>query len=100
MGASEGIDIALWVVLESGDEVMQETYNIKRGFLLNAFGEMSLERFELQGAFYTFPFIKSTGLSSDVLYEKLLYEKKFTAVLGTAFGDCGEGFIRCSCAKT
>ena len=87
--------------LKNGDEsvqVMRETYNTRRRFLLNAFREMELECFEPQGAFYVFPSIQSTGLSSDNFCERLLYEKKVAVVPGTAFGESGEGFVRCSYA--
>jgi len=59
---------------------------------------MGLECFEPEGAFYAFPCIKATGLSSEEFCEKLLFDKKVAVVPGNAFGESGEGFIRCSYA--
>ncbi len=59
---------------------------------------MGLECFEPQGAFYVFPSIQSTGLTSEEFATQLLKSKKVAVVPGTAFGDSGEGFIRCSYA--
>ena len=59
---------------------------------------MGLDCFEPEGAFYVFPSIQSTGMTSDVFCETLLKEEKVAVVPGTAFGECGEGFIRCSYA--
>ena len=59
---------------------------------------MGLSCFEPLGAFYVFPNITATGLTSDEFATKLLYDKKVAVVPGTAFGECGEGFIRCSYA--
>lgn len=82
------------------DEVtkMIEAYDQRRRFLLNAFEEMGLECFEPYGAFYVFPSIKKFGLSSDEFANRLLQEEKLAVVPGTAFGDCGEGFLRISYA--
>ena len=60
--------------------------------------KMGLDCFEPEGAFYAFPCIKSTGLSSADFCEKLLYSKKVAVIPGTAFGESGEGHIRCSYA--
>ena len=60
--------------------------------------DMGLDCFEPQGAFYVFPSIQTTGLSSEEFCERLLYENHTAVVPGTAFGDSGEGFIRCSYA--
>ena len=59
---------------------------------------MGLDCFEPEGAFYAFPSIKSTGLSSNDFCEKLLYDMKVAVIPGTAFGECGEGHVRCSYA--
>lgn len=77
---------------------MRKEYDGRRRVMLNGFRKMGLECFEALGAFYLFPCIKSTGLSSDEFCEKLLYEEKVAVVPGTALGECGEGFIRCSYA--
>ena len=82
------------------DEVdkMMEAYNQRRRFLLNAFEEMGLQCFQPYGAFYVFPSIKKFGLTSDEFANRLLQEEKLAVVPGTAFGDCGEGFLRISYA--
>ncbi len=77
---------------------MVSEYNIRRRWLVNALNEIGLECFEPEGAFYVFPSIKSTGLSSEEFCERLLYEHKVAVVPGNAFGDCGEGYIRISYA--
>lgn len=87
--------------LKNGDDdvaTMREAYNQRRRFLMNAFREMGLKCFEPYGAFYVFPCIKEFGLSSDEFAERLLLEEKVAVVPGTAFGDCGEGFLRISYA--
>ena len=87
--------------LKNGDkdvEVMRDSYNQRRRFLLNAFKEMNLECFEPFGAFYMFPSIKRFGMTSDEFANRLLQEEKVAVVPGTAFGDCGEGFLRISYA--
>ncbi len=85
--------------LKNGDEdisEMVEDYDTRRRFIVSAFRKMGLECFEPEGAFYVFPCIKSTGMTSDDFCEKLLNEKHVATIPGTAFGDCGEGFIRVS----
>lgn len=83
----------------TGDIVkMRDEYNMRRRFVVDAFNKLGLDCFTPQGAFYVFPCIKSTGLSSDEFCEKLVYEKKVAVVPGTAFGKCGEGYIRVSYA--
>lgn len=79
-------------------EKMVEAYNQRRRFLLNAFKEMGLDCFEPYGAFYVFPSIKKFGMTSDEFATRLLNEEKVAVVPGTAFGDCGEGFLRISYA--
>ena len=66
--------------------------------MVDGFRSMGLSCFEPLGAFYVFPNISKTGLTSDEFATKLLYDKKVAVVPGTAFGECGEGFIRCSYA--
>lgn len=77
---------------------MCNEYNHRRRVMVNGFREMGLSCFEPLGAFYVFPNISRTGLSSNDFATKLLYEKKVAVVPGTAFGESGEGFIRCSYA--
>ncbi len=87
--------------LKNGDpdvEMMRNEYNQRRRFLMNAFREMKLECFEPYGAFYVFPCIKEFGMTSDEFATRFLEEEKVAAVPGTAFGDCGEGFLRISYA--
>ena len=87
--------------LRNGDEdvdMMREAYNQRRRFLVHTFREMGLDCFEPFGAFYVFPSIKSTGMTSDEFAEQLLKEEKVAVVPGTAFGDSGEGFLRISYA--
>lgn len=83
--------------LKNGDDDilnMKNEYNTRRRLILEGFRELGLSCFEPKGAFYVFPCIKSSGLSSDEFCERLLYSKKVALVPGTAFGDCGEGFVR------
>ena len=77
---------------------MVNEYNIRRRWLVNAFNEIGLECFEPRGAFYVFPSIKSTGLTSEQFCEQLLFEQKVAVVPGDAFGASGEGYIRVSYA--
>ena len=77
---------------------MVAEYNVRRRLLVDSFNKMGLECFNPEGAFYVFPCIKSTGLSSEEFCEKLLNEQKVAVVPGNAFGQCGEGFIRVSYA--
>ena len=77
---------------------MKEEYDARRRLVVNGFNKLGLTCFEPQGAFYVFPCIKSTGLSSEEFCERLINSKKVAVVPGGAFGDCGEGFIRVSYA--
>lgn len=77
---------------------MNEAYLLRRNFLVATFNEMGLDTFLPQGAFYVFPCIRSTGLSSQEFCNELLQEQKVACVPGTAFGQAGEGFIRVSYA--
>ncbi len=74
---------------------MRQSYDHRRRLMYNAFRKMGLSCFEPLGAFYVFPSIKSTGLTSEAFCERLLLEKEVACVPGTAFGECGEGHIRC-----
>ena len=87
--------------LKNGDEdveMMRRSYDQRRRFLIKTFRDMGLECFEPFGAFYIFPSIKSLGMTSDEFATELLKEEKVAVVPGTAFGDCGEGFLRISYA--
>lgn len=77
---------------------MVDEYNVRRRYLVSEFNRLGLTCFNPEGAFYVFPCIKSTGLTSDEFCERLLYEGKVAAVPGTAFGDSGEGYMRISYA--
>ena len=79
-------------------KTMRESYDQRRRLMVSAFRDMGLTCFEPLGAFYVFPGIKNTGLTSEVFCERLLREQKVVAVPGTAFGHSGEGHIRCSYA--
>ncbi len=85
--------------LQNGDEAvtaMREEYDMRRRLIVSGFNKIGLSCREPKGAFYAFPCIRSTGLSSDEFCEKLLYAEKVAVVPGTAFGRGGEGFIRAS----
>lgn len=87
--------------LRNGDEDvehMRQEYNERRRYLMHRFRQMGLDCFEPYGAFYCFPCIKEFGMTSDEFAENLLRAEKVAVVPGTAFGDCGEGFIRISYA--
>ena len=77
-------------------ERMVKEYDMRRRLMVSGFNKIGLECREPKGAFYAFPSIKSTGMTSEEFCEKLLYSKKVAVVPGTAFGDSGEGFIRAS----
>ncbi len=87
--------------LKYGDadvEMMRDAYDKRRRFLIHSLRSMGLECFEPFGAFYVFPCIKSLGMKSEEFATKLLQEEKVAVVPGTAFGDCGEGYLRISYA--
>lgn len=77
---------------------MVEEYDMRRKLCVKAFNDMGLDCFEPEGAFYVFPCIKSTGMSSEKFCERLVYDKKVAVVPGNAFGESGEGFVRVSYA--
>ena len=83
---------------EEDVQEMRNAYNQRRRFLMHEFKRMGLDCFEPFGAFYVFPSIKKFGMTSDEFATKLLMEEKVAVVPGTAFGDCGEGFLRISYA--
>ena len=79
-------------------EEMRQAYNQRRRFLLHEFARMKLECFEPKGAFYMFPNISEFEMTSEEFATRFLMEEKVAVVPGTAFGDCGEGFLRISYA--
>ena len=89
---------AIEALKNGADDVkaMVDEYDMRRRLVVDGFNKLGLECFEPEGAFYAFPCIKSTGLSSEEFCEKLLYSKKVAIVPGNAFGDSGEGFVRAS----
>lgn len=87
--------------LKNGDAdvaQMREEYNGRRRYLLHRFGEMGLQCFEPFGAFYVFPYVGEFGMTSEEFATGLLNDQKLAVVPGTAFGKCGEGFVRISYA--
>ena len=89
--------------LKGGDNSVKEMvkeYNRRRRVLVDGFKKLGLDCFEPLGAFYVFPCIKSTGMTSDEFCEKLLMSEKVLTVPGNAFGECGEGYIRACYASS
>ena len=81
-------------------EEMRRAYDMRRRYILKTFWDMGLDCFEPKGAFYVFPCIKSTGLTSDEFCNRLLSEYKVAVVPGNSFGSSGEGYVRCSYAAS
>jgi len=99
MSAPTNSQYAAIEALRNGDDDVQDMlreYDARRRFIVDGFNKLGLTCFEPNGAFYVFPCIQSSGLTSDEFCEKLLYSKKVAVVPGNAFGECGEGFIRVS----
>ena len=89
--------------LRSGEDdvqAMRAEYNRRRRLIVRRFNEMGLPCVDPQGAFYAFPNVKGTGLSSAEFCERLLFEHKVAVVPGSAFGECGEGHVRASYATS
>lgn len=89
--------------LRTGEAAVQEMvadYDRRRRVMLKGLNDIGLTCFEPRGAFYCFPSVKVTGLSSEEFAEKLLVEEKVAVVPGQAFGECGEGYVRCCYATT
>ena len=85
--------------MENGDEdvaTMRSEYDMRRRYILQRLRDMGLPCFEPEGAFYVFPCIAKTGMTSEEFCTRLLKEKHVAVIPGTAFGDCGEGFVRIS----
>lgn len=85
---------------EGDTQEMARQYDRRRRLIVSSLNNMGLKCFEPKGAFYAFPCIESTGLSSDEFAERLLLDEKVAVVPGNAFGECGEGYIRCSYATS
>lgn len=101
MSAPTTSQYAAIAAMKNGDqdvENMRNAYDQRRKIMVDGFRNMGLECFEPLGAFYVFPSIQKTGLTSEEFCEKLLYDQKVAVIPGTAFGESGEGFIRCSYA--
>jgi len=101
MCAPTPAQIAALEALRNGEEDVRRMvaqYDQRRRVLLQGFRDLGLPCFEPRGAFYTFPSIAHTGLSSREFSQRLLFEENVAAVPGTAFGACGEGFLRCTYA--
>ena len=99
MSAPTTAQYAAIEALRNGDaavQAMREEYDMRRRLIVSGFNRIGLTCREPKGAFYAFPCIQSTGLTSDEFCEKLLYSQKVAVVPGTAFGAGGEGFIRAS----
>lgn len=101
MSAPTTAQYAAVEALKNGDsdiEYMRDEYDKRRRIIVDGFNKMGLKCFEPRGAFYVFPSIEKTGMNSMDFCEKLLYSEKVAVIPGNAFGDSGEGFIRCSYA--
>lgn len=98
MGQMAGIE-----ALRSGEDdvaKMVKEYDSRRRFIVRKLNEIGLPCFEPKGAFYAFPSIEATGMSSEEFAERLLMEEQVAVVPGSAFGQCGEGFVRCCYATS
>lgn len=99
MSAPTTAQYAAIEALKSGDgdiEYMRSEYDIRRRLIVDSFCKMGMTCFEPEGAFYVFPSIQCSGLSSDEFCEKLIHKQRVAVIPGTAFGECGEGFVRVS----
>lgn len=99
MSAPTTAQYAAIEALENGDEDiahMRDEYDIRRRFIVRELNDMGLSCFDPEGAFYVFPSIAQTGLSSEDFCRRLLEQEHVAVVPGSAFGDCGEGFVRIS----
>lgn len=103
MCASTNAQFAAIEALKHGAEQVEEMrkeYDARRRFVVHHFNRLGLDCINPKGAFYAFPSIQKTGLSSDEFAHRLLEEQNIAVVPGTAFGECGEGYIRCSYASS
>ena len=99
MSAPSMAQYAAIEAMKNGDsdiDYMREQYDMRRRLIVDGFNSLGLTCFEPEGAFYVFPCIKSTGLTSEEFCQKLLYAEHVAVVPGNAFGDCGEGYVRVS----
>ena len=103
MSAPTMAQVAAIEALKSGEQSVQEMvedYNRRRLIIVKGFNDIGLPCFEPKGAFYAFPSITGTGMTSEEFSEKLLMDEKVAAVPGSAFGECGEGYVRCCYATS
>jgi aminotransferase len=103
MSAPTPAQVAAMEALKTGESdvvEMVEDYNRRRKFIVKGLNDVGLPCFEPKGAFYAFPSITPTGLTSEEFSEKLLMEEKVAVVPGSAFGQCGEGYVRCCYATS
>jgi len=101
MCAPTTAQLAAVEALKNGDpdvEKMRDEYNRRRRFLVNGLRALGIQCFDPEGSFYVFPNISKFGMTSEAFCETLLYDYKLALVPGSAFGDCGEGFVRISYA--
>ena len=97
MSAPTMAQYAATEAMKNGDEdiaYMREQYDMRRRLIVDSLNGMGLPCFEPEGAFYVFPCIRSTGLTSEEFCQRLIYAEHVAVVPGNAFGDCGEGFVR------
>jgi aminotransferase len=95
--------VAAIEALKAGESSVQEMlrdYNQRRKVIVRGLNKIGLTCFEPRGAFYAFPSIVNTGMSSEEFSERLLVEEKVAVVPGSAFGECGEGYVRCCYATS
>lgn len=103
MCAPTTAQVAAIEALRSGEDAVQEMrhqYDQRRGVIVQGLNSIGMPCFEPRGAFYAFPSIQNTSLSSEEFSERLLFQQKVAVVPGNAFGDSGEGFVRCSYATS
>jgi aminotransferase len=103
MSAPTPAQVAALEALKTGEASVLEMvadYNRRRQFIVKGLNDIGLPCFEPKGAFYAFPSIKGTGLTSEEFSEELLFEEKVAVVPGSAFGACGEGYVRCCYATS
>ncbi len=103
MSAPTMAQVAAIEALKTGESSvmeMVEDYDRRRKIIVKGLGDIGLSCFEPKGAFYAFPSIAVTGMTSEDFSEKLLMEEKVAVVPGSAFGDCGEGYVRCCYATS
>jgi aminotransferase len=95
--------VAALEALKSGEDMaadMVKDYNRRRNVIVKGFNDIGLSCFEPRGAFYAFPSVKCTGMTSEEFANALLTEEKVAVVPGNAFGECGEGYVRCCYATS